>query len=143
MVPVEANVHRCSTARNRNSQSAGARNSFGSRQNPIRSTRSDDGQTKKGKEVPRGRAGSVEQPRRLVVARPRRPMEDGAADREIRIALAYNACKLLQMTTRPDVVVPEIGDVRSACEPNAFVVRGRLAAGVPVKILPVYAMAEM
>src|SRR6185295_15854168 len=61
----------------------------------------------------------------------------------IRIAFADDACKLLEMTARPDVVVPEIGDVGSACKANAFVVRGRLAARISREIRPPDAIGEM
>jgi hypothetical protein len=47
------------------------------------------------------------------------------------------------MPRRPHVVVAEIGDVRSAGEADAFVVRERLAAMITIQVLPADRVAKV
>ena len=94
-------------------------------------------------EFARRDAWIVEPPGDLVEPRSGRPVVDGAAHREIRIVRLDDAGQSLEMVRRPHVVVPEVGDVRSARQADALVVRGRLPARVPREVRPAHRVAEM
>ena len=63
-------------------------------------------------------------------------MINTTADSEIWAAIFKNRRKQFQMMRRPDVVVAEIGDVRSGCYLNTGIVRDRLRTRVLGKAYP-------
>lgn len=88
------------------------------------------------------RIGIVENSGDLIEHRVRWPMINSPANHEIRILLADHFVQQFQMITRPDIVVTQVGDVRSVRDANTFIIRRCLAARITQQVFPENLLAE-